>query len=157
MGGLLRLLAGRVEDAIAVLVLLAIFAVVVVSVFFRYVLNDSLIWAEEFARFGLVVITFAGTGMGFRRASHIRVDIADRLSPRVARAASLVTLAISLVVVGYLALQAIRIMPILANSRSAAMEMPMSWLYAMVAAGLAGGVVRILVELGRSIRGTAAR
>jgi TRAP-type C4-dicarboxylate transport system permease small subunit len=154
---MLRTLMAEIEDTLAVLVLVAIFAVVVISVFFRYVLNDSLIWAEEFARFGLVVITFAGTGMGFRRASHIRVDIADRLSLGVARVAAVVTLGISLGVVGYLAVQAFRIMPILANSRSAALEMPMGWLYAMVTAGLAGGVVRILVELARSIRGQAAR
>ena len=154
---MLRSLMAGIEDTLAVLVLVAIFAVVVISVFFRYVLNDSLIWAEEFARFGLVAITFAGTGMGFRRASHIRVDIADRLSPGVSRAAALLALGISLAVVGYLGVQAIRIMPILANSRSAAMEMPMSWLYAMVTAGLAGGVVRILAAFARSVLGKAAR
>ncbi|MCX7329857.1 MAG: TRAP transporter small permease [Hyphomicrobiales bacterium] len=135
------------EDTIAVLVLVATFIVVVVSVFFRYVLNDSLIWAEEFARFGLVAITFVATGLGFRKDSHIRVDLVDRLPGPVARTIRLFVLLISLAVVGFLALQAVRIMPILSNSRSAAMEMPISWLYAVVAAGLAGGGVRIVVEV----------
>ena len=141
MRGMIR----EYEDAVAVLVLVSIFIVVVVSVFFRYVLNDSLVWAEEFARFGLVIITFVGTGLGFRKDSHIRVDLVDRLPSPVARTVRLFVLLVSLAVVAFLALQAVRIMPILANSRSAAMEMPMSWLYAVVAAGLAGGVIRIVL------------
>lgn len=153
MRGMIR----EYEDAIAVLVLVATFAVVVVSVFFRYVLNDSLVWAEEFARFGLVTITFIGTGLGFRKDSHIRVDLVDRLPVPVARTVRLFVLLVSLAVVAFLALQAVRIMPILANSRSAAMEMPMSWLYAVVAAGLAGAVVRIAVEIVSLVRPVAAR
>ncbi len=153
MRGMIR----EYEDAIAVLVLVSIFIVVVVSVFFRYVLNDSLVWAEEFARFGLVIITFVGTGLGFRKDSHIRVDLVDRLPSPVARTVRLFVLLVSLAVVAFLALQAVRIMPILANSRSAAMEMPMSWLYAVVAAGLAGGVVRIVVEIVSLVRPVAVR
>jgi TRAP-type C4-dicarboxylate transport system permease small subunit len=153
MRGMIR----EYEDAIAVLVLVATFVVVVVSVFFRYVLNDSLVWAEEFARFGLVTITFVGTGLGFRKDSHIRVDLVDRLPIPVARTVRLFVLLVSLAVVGFLALQAVRIMPILANSRSAAMEMPMSWLYAVVAAGLAGAVVRIAVEIVSLVRTVVVR
>ncbi|MGL4442063.1 MAG: TRAP transporter small permease [Alsobacter sp.] len=153
MRGMIR----EYEDAVAVLVLVATFIVVVVSVFFRYVLNDSLVWAEEFARFGLVIITFVGTGLGFRKDSHIRVDLVDRLPVPVARTIRLFVLLFSLAVVGFLALQAVRIMPILANSRSAAMEMPMSWLYAVVAAGLAGGVIRIAAEVVSLVRPVTAR
>lgn len=140
------------EDAVAVAILVVIFAVMLGSVVFRYLLNDSLIWAEEVARFGLIAITFVGTGIGYRRDSHIRLDLADRLPAQAGRALRIVVLSIGLVVVGFLAVQAVGIIPVLANSRSAAMEMPMGWLYAVVAAGLAGGVVRILLGILAELR-----
>jgi TRAP-type C4-dicarboxylate transport system permease small subunit len=144
---LLRRLLDEYEDILGVLVLAAASAVVLVSVFFRYVLNDSLVWAEEFARFGLIAITFLGTGIGFRKDSHIRVDLIDRLPRRAASGLRIFASLASLALMGWLAVQAVRIMPILANSKSAAMEMPMSWLYAMVAAGLVGGCFRLTLSL----------
>ena len=143
---LLRRLLDEYEDILGVLVLAAASVVVLVSVFFRYVLNDSLIWAEEFARFGLIAITFLGTGIGFKKDSHIRVDLIDKLPRRAARSLRVFASLASLALMGWLAVQAVRIMPILANSKSAAMEMPMSWLYAMVAAGLAGGCLRLVLS-----------
>lgn len=140
------------EDAVAVAILAAVFVVMLGSVVFRYLLNDSLIWAEEMARFGLIAITFVGTGTGFRRDSHIRLDLADRMPASTGRVLRVVVLSISLAVVGFLAVQAVGIMPVLANSRSAAMEMPMGWLYGVVAAGLAGGVFRILIGIVAELR-----
>ena len=35
-----------------------------VQVFFRYVLNDSIIWAEEMSRYFLIWITFLVLGIG---------------------------------------------------------------------------------------------
>jgi len=157
MTGPLTSLAREPEDAVCVLLLCAIFAVMILSVIFRYVLNDSLVWAEEFARFGLIVISFAGSATGFRRDSHIRIDLADMLPAAFARPLNLLVLLVSLATVGFLALQAVRIAPVLANSRSAALEMPMAWLYAAVAAGLAGAMVRILMRMASLLRGTSDR
>ncbi len=143
----LRRLLKEPEDAIGVAVLVVIFVVMLAAVFFRYVLNDSLIWAEEIARFGLIAMTFIGAGTGFRKDAHIRIDLADQL-PNSWRAPVRVLVAlVSLALVSYLMLQAIRIMPVLANSRSAALEMPMALIYLVVAAGLAGATVRILLNL----------
>jgi TRAP-type C4-dicarboxylate transport system permease small subunit len=144
---LLRRPAREYEDVLGVLVLAAASVVVLVSVFFRYVLNDSLVWAEEFARFSLVAITFLGTGIGFRKDSHIRVDLVDRLPGPAAAGIRFFVSVVSLALTAWLAFQAVMIMPILANSTSAAMEMPMSWLYGVVAAGLAGGCLRLALSL----------
>lgn len=140
------------EDAAGVLVLAVTFVVMIASVFFRYVLNDSLVWAEEVARWGLIAITFLGTGTGVRRDSHIRIDLVERAGPVIGRVMRLFVLVVSLAVVGFLLVQAIRIMPVLGTSRSAALELPMSWLYAVVAAGLAGGVLRFLAALPAALR-----
>lgn len=45
----------------------AIVAIMSVQIFFRYVLDDSLIWAEEMCRYLLIIITFLLVGPAFER------------------------------------------------------------------------------------------
>lgn len=49
--------------------------VVVIQVFFRYVLNHSLFWSEELARYLLIWLTFLGTSSAYFRHVHPGVDI----------------------------------------------------------------------------------
>ena len=49
--------------------------VVAAQVVFRYGLNDSLIWAEEFARFALIWAAFLGAPVAYRRGEHVGVTL----------------------------------------------------------------------------------
>ena len=65
-------------------VLLLVLMVVIVSlgVFFRYVLNASLSWYDEFASFLLVWLTFYGAVVASYRRRHIGFEIVvDRFTP----------------------------------------------------------------------------
>lgn len=53
--------------------------VVAVQVFFRYVLNNSLFWSEEVARYMLVWLTFLGATCAYYRGLHPGIDL---LGPR---------------------------------------------------------------------------
>ena len=53
-------------------------AIVVVQVFCRYVLNHSLFWSEELARFLLVWLTFLGATVAYRRQVNPGIDILVR-------------------------------------------------------------------------------
>ena len=53
-----------------------------VQVFFRYVLNDSIIWAEEMCRYLLVWITFLFLGLAYQKGEMISLSI---LMSRVSR------------------------------------------------------------------------
>ncbi len=56
--------------------------VVAVQVFFRYVLNASLFWSEELARYMLVWLSFFGATVAYYRNLHPGVDaLTNRLSP----------------------------------------------------------------------------
>ena len=58
-------------------------AVVAVQVFFRYVLNHSLFWSEELARYFLVWLTFLGATVAYRRKAHPGIDVLfSRMPPR---------------------------------------------------------------------------
>jgi TRAP-type C4-dicarboxylate transport system permease small subunit len=49
--------------------------VVAVQVFSRYVLNHSLFWSEELARYLLVWLTFLGASVAYRRNMHPGIDM----------------------------------------------------------------------------------
>lgn len=49
--------------------------IVAVQVFFRYVLNQSLFWSEELARFLLVWLTFLGASVAYFRKANPGVDV----------------------------------------------------------------------------------
>lgn len=75
------------------------------AVFFRYVVNDSIVWAEELARYLFVWITFLGAALGVGRNVHIGVDFfSSRLHGRMQHLLALATylaIAIFLVVLFY--------------------------------------------------------
>jgi TRAP-type C4-dicarboxylate transport system permease small subunit len=66
-----------------VLILFWVLAGVVFLQFFtRYVLNDSVAWTEEIARFLLIGVTFIGAIMATRKQTHIAVEFVYRWVPR---------------------------------------------------------------------------
>jgi len=55
--------------------------VVATQVFFRYVLNQSLFWSEELARFLLVWLSFLGASVAYRRKAHPGIDVVSSRMP----------------------------------------------------------------------------
>jgi TRAP-type C4-dicarboxylate transport system permease small subunit len=55
--------------------------VVAVQVFFRYVLNHSLFWSEELARYLLVWLSFLGASVAYRRKVHPGIDMLQAKMP----------------------------------------------------------------------------
>ena len=132
------------EDALGVLLLAIIFTVMVAAVVFRYVINDSLIWAEEVARYAFVGLVYTGIATGFRRRSHVRIDLIDHVSPRLVRVNSVLVGILSAMFLAFLLVQAVGITRVLQTSRSASLQMPMAWLYWLVALGILLGLVRLV-------------
>jgi TRAP-type C4-dicarboxylate transport system permease small subunit len=64
--------------------------IVAVQVFFRYVLNQSLFWSEELARFILVWLTFFGASVAYYRQANPGVDfLYSRMSPSIRKASNI--------------------------------------------------------------------
>ena len=75
----------------AVLLLIMMTAVVLLGVFFRYVLNASLAWYDEFASYLLVWLTFYGAVVALYRRRHIGFEVVmNRLLPETRRIFDLV-------------------------------------------------------------------
>lgn len=70
----------------AVLLLAGLAVLVCLGVFFRYVLNSSLTWYDEFASYMLVWLTFYGTVVADYRRRHIGFElVVDKLAPAARR------------------------------------------------------------------------
>jgi TRAP-type C4-dicarboxylate transport system permease small subunit len=68
----------RPEDGLVLAVFWGLAVVVFLQFFTRYVLNSSLGWTEEIARYLLIVVTFLGSAMAVRKHSHIAVEFCYR-------------------------------------------------------------------------------
>ncbi|WP_265515869.1 TRAP transporter small permease [Nitratireductor luteus] len=72
----------QIDDYLVLGVFWALAFVVFLQFFTRYVLNNSLGWTEEIARFLLIGVTFIGAIMAVRKESHIAVELFYRYLPR---------------------------------------------------------------------------
>ncbi len=125
--------------AFVVIVLMAVMtAVIGLQVFCRYVLNASLIWPEELARYAMVWITCLASGIAVRQASHLGIDSVVRRLPAGARRAvvgggqvgTLIFLAVVLVA-------GVNMVTRVAGQASVALDLPMAIPYAAVPVGAA--------------------
>lgn len=66
----------------AILLTAAIAIIVALGVFFRYVLNDSLSWAEELSKFCMLWLAFIGSPIALRFGNHIAIELLPSALPR---------------------------------------------------------------------------
>ena len=64
----------RVSSAVLSITITAIFIIIVVSVFFRYVLGNAIHWSEEVAKFILVYMCFIGASTVLIRGGHVGIQ-----------------------------------------------------------------------------------
>src|SRR3989337_870436 len=93
------------EDWIAFALFWGLAFIVFLQFFTRYILNDSLAWTEEIARYGLMLLAFIGGAVVTRRKSHIAVELVSNLmGPGPMRSALLAL--VDFITVGFLGLMA---------------------------------------------------
>lgn len=153
-----EILTGFQWDDAPVLVVFWLLAFVVFLQFFtRYVLNDSLGWTEEIARYLLIAVTFLGAIMAARKESHIAVELAFRYLPRGARLGLQIVIdAASFVFYAFMAWLCTGLAQ---NTRQkmVSIAIPKSLLYWFVAVCFLGMAIYALVVLARHLRTRTSR
>ena len=67
-------------------VLICVMVVIIfMQVVLRYGFKSATNWADEVARYCMIWVVFLGSAVGYRRHSHIRVDVITRYLPRKAQ------------------------------------------------------------------------
>lgn len=124
------------EDWLAFLIFWSLAAIVFAQFFTRYVMNDSLAWTEEIARYGLMWVTFVGAAIVVRKNAHIAVEVLLHFVPKpVARAMLVLIDLVKLTFLGLLAWFGITITERMDMQRMTIIELPMSIVYGGIAVG----------------------
>ena len=131
----------------AVLMAAMIF-IIFIQVIARYVFSSSLSWSEEVGRYLFVMMTFYGGALGVKRGQHARLDSLVNMFPfKVAKIMDIISniLMLGLVVVVLIGLQAI--MGIAKRQVSAALQLPMVYIYILMFIGMAVMLVFIIEKI----------
>lgn len=89
---MLKFLDEHFEEAFIVLLMAAMSALIGTQIFMRYIMQSSLSWSEELARYLFIWMTYLGIAYAVRKDAHIRVTMGvELLSRRGQIAARIVT------------------------------------------------------------------
>ena len=139
----------RLVDLPGLIALWGLAVIVFLQFFTRYVLNDSLAWTEEIARYVLIVVAFFGAVTVTRKGGHIFLEFFYRYIPKLAGKWLAVAMELlSCLFYGYMSWLAVEL-ALKTKTKMASAEIPKSLLYWGVAAGL---VVMALFSLGWLVR-----
>lgn len=126
------------EDWIAIVLFWSLAFIVFLQFFTRYVLNNSLSWTEEIARYGLMWLTFIGGAVVTRKKTQIAVELLSNLmKPGPLRVA--LHMFVDFVTLGFIALLsyfAVTIIDRMHHQRMTVFDLPMSIVYGGVGFGV---------------------
>ena len=74
-----------VTENLGILFLGAMTVIILLQVFFRYCLNNSLAWPEEAARYCFLWATYLGISIAMKNDAHLKIDILEPYLPRSTR------------------------------------------------------------------------
>ena len=126
------------EEYVVVPLVAVMAAVIIIQVFCRYVLKESLSWSEELARYLMVWVTFIGASIGVKRGAHVGVEmLVTNLPKNVQTIFKYLGIVISIIfcIVVFVASLGVLQRQIVNHQISPAMRIPMWWAYAAVPAG----------------------
>lgn len=141
-----------IEDYI-VFVIFWILALDIFAQFFtRYVLNDSLAWTEEIARYLLIAVTFVGSITAVRKNGHIMVEFLFRfVPPKFSRMLVFISDVIRIAFFASLAWACFKLAG-KTMQMMVSVDVPKSWMYYMISVCLVAMTVRAIQVLIRNVR-----
>jgi len=137
----------HIEEVILMTLLSLMVIVVVIQVFMRYVMNNSLSWPEELTRYFFIWFTFVGMSYCISNNSNVKIDIFVNIFPSRVQAVILLIVDLSVLVFfiflgshGISALAKI----VKSGQQSPALGIPMEFVFASLEFGIGLGIIRTI-------------
>jgi len=142
-----------IVNAAAVTLFSGMVIITALGVFFRYVLNNALPWAEEADRYLFIWLTFVGASITMRYKAHIAVDLLLRyVSPRWRHLLALVAQGCVLVFLAVVFWASGPVIEITSETRATATDIPISWVYFAAPTGCVLIAIETLRLMARTVR-----
>lgn len=146
----LKWLNNKLEETLMMIMLALICIIMGVSVISRYVLNDSLSWAEEICRYLFIWSAFLSASLCLKKRSSIKIDMLMVALPKpIQRLLLILGDLIMLVFFCYMLYGGwtVSVMMYTRNQTSPALLLPMWIVYGASVAGFSLSIVRLLQRL----------
>jgi len=136
-----------------ILIVLSISTVIIVfaQVFMRYVLGESLTWSEEVARYLFIWMIYVGVSYGVQKDKHLGVDAFPMMFEKKGRIIIDIIASFSFfvfaVVMTYFGFDIV----LKVTRESAALEIPLEWVYAAPVVGMVLTSIRLIQKLVRLV------
>ena len=144
----------RLLEGIASLCLLAILVLIVILVTLRYVFNEGIVGANEFATILFVYTTAIGSAVAIGRREHISVDyLVEKLRPRSRRWADVGALVLVAVINGVLLWQSFQWISVTGSYIMPATLLPRVVVQVSVPIGCSLAIFYCFVRLANTLRG----
>lgn len=125
----------RIFDIPVLLIFALLIVIVALQFFTRYVLNNSLEWTEEIARYLLILLGFIGSITCIRKGSHIYLEFFYRyLSSQTVKALSVTVELLTLAFFAYLGLIGLELAERTQAMQMISIDQPKNLVYYLVAA-----------------------
>lgn len=143
------------EDSMLVFGILSAAVVLFINVVLRNVFESSLVWAEEYAKFAIMWITFGGCGAAVRAKAHMRITaLYDVIGPRGKKLLDIFTSLIGVLFAAFMVYYGIQLnITVIETAQvSPTMLLPMWIIYCSVPIGAVLMVLRFGLELIESFK-----
>ena len=145
----LRFLDDNLEKMICTVTLALMSAIIVAQVFFRYVLNNSLSWSEELARYLFIWTIYIGISYGVKMDKHVAVDAVYSYMPKgVKKYYAMIAYALFLLFAVAIVYYGVTVVGMQISSQvSPAMGLPMQYVYVAPVVGMVLTVIRLVQKI----------
>lgn len=151
----IKFLDENFEKYISISLFSAMIVLCVLQVFFRYVINTSLAWTEELARYCFIASIYFGASYGVRSDEHIRVEVLSSFLPQKAAficrtIADILWLVFSVYIV-YISIGMCETF-IMRGQTTPTLHLPTGAVYAIVPVGFTLMSIRVFQKIWRDIK-----
>ncbi len=112
---------------VVVTLMIAISLLLVTSVFFRYVLNNSIYWSSEVSRYLLTWLAFLGSTVAYKKGAHVGIDlISAHISAKTNKFKEIVILLAIMAIWVVILSKSITLVQLYSSERTATLNIPYS-------------------------------
>ena len=145
------------EEYLVMFLMLVMIITAFAQVIFRFVIQMSLDWSEELARYAFLWCMFISAGMAVKHRRHIKVEFIMEMLPKKLRfgleiISDLIWMAFCLLLVK----DGIGLLEFVKTQVSPSMEVPFKYIYTSLPVGAALMFLRLVQQMVRRFRGGAA-